>query len=422
MTPKHLSLVLAPLTFALATGSLSACSDDTSSVQAPVGSPELRAEVLENFSSNVLLESLKTFGVAVAALELELQILPDLSATSTEPAQLAYRTAFSAWQQVALMQIGPLASVSEESIASEGLGVEVYWPLENTCSINESLVSQSYESKQDFAESPVDMRSLSAIEYLLFAPGRDNTCSFLSTINESGSWDALSDSELEERRISYLRATAQLVQKEAQEILKRYRDAGANDTLSFVEQIAKPGVGESVYAQSQDVFNSWADALLLMDTETRDMNLGKPAGIAECFATCPVESVHQDFALLSIRRNLESFDLQFFGGIRNDKNFTFGGISNEGRASDYPSDSAPGLDDILIEIGEQAVVDEMAAAIDQAYESLDAIEVPLEDAIDNEESLVTTAHKDLGVVVSLLKTDVKSLLNWSTSTVGSDTD
>jgi hypothetical protein len=347
-----------------------------------------------------------------------LQGLSELSDSSTLEARSAYRAVFSQWQQVTLMQVGPLAldaGIENESSTGEGLAESFYRPLEDSCAIDEALVNQLIKDEPEWAVSPFDIRSLSAIEYLIFSNSSENTCSSLSSINQSGSWGELSAIELEERRLAYLKGVGDRVQLLAEQITERYAGSQDIEQTNFAEQIAQAGQSSSAYDSTQAAFNAWATALVAIDTQTRDANLGKPAGIAECFTVCPPESEYDDLAVLSIRRNLESLDLQLFGGVRNESNFT-------GDANNYPDDSGVGFDDILLEIGEDEFVDELGAAFDQAYGSIDALDASFADAIESDPASVAKAHEDLSTVVTLFKADLLSFLNLTFAETVSDTD
>ena len=394
------------------------CSDSGSNALPPVGSVELRAAVLDNISNNILAVSLENLSSALSDLETEITALDSLKSENLGAARDAYQQAFLEWQLVAMMQIGPLApaaSAADDENFGENLGDEIYLADEDQCAIDEALVSQLVDSNDEWDKARPAIRTLSAIEYLLFDASVDNKCSSVSPINQSGSWDALSEQELEERRLSYLKAVALRVNQKMAETLKRYTEASNGQQFGFIEEIEKAGSSESVYSTTQDAFNAWATALVYIDTQTRDNNLGKPAGIAECFTTCPVESTYADLARLSIRRNLESFDMQIFGGIRKADQFV-GPVANFGTADEAS------IDDILLEIGEDTVVADVAEAIDEAYEALDAIDVPLDEAIESEADRVEEAHAKLSRVVTLFKTDIVSLLNLTFTVDQSDTD
>ncbi len=408
---SKLKASIVPFLVSLSFFSLPSCSDDESEPgggsdsQGGSGAEDsnLTSDVLANFSSGVLLPSLEDFAEKASQLNQALTALDKLEGSALDDAQAAFTTAFDRWQLVEMMKIGPLAA---QGISAASTADDIYWANENTCSINKLLTVKAYESEELLKEQNPTTRSLSAIEYLLYYSGRENDCSPLTDINAKGLWDELSDEELTIRRLAYVKRVGELLEANAQASVATYGGQGSfeTDQTNFAEEIANAGASESVYADRQEALNTWAEALFAIDTETKDSKLGAPAGISECLSDCPVESRFASLSLLALQRNLESFDLQFFGGVR--EGYIFGSD-----AKVYPTSDAPGIDDLLIAVDEQEIVDDMVAKLDIAHASLAKIDGTLAEAIEKDDPAVEQAHSDLSSVVTLFKTDVFQSLN-----------
>jgi hypothetical protein len=408
---SKLKASIVPFLVSLSFFSLPSCSDDESEAgggsdsQGGSGAEDsnLTSEVLANFSSGVLLPSLEDFAEKASQLNQALTALDKLEGSALDDAQAAFATAFDRWQLVEMMKIGPLAA---QGISAASTADDIYWANENTCSINKLITVKAYESEELLKEQNPTTRSLSAIEYLLYYSGRENDCSPLTDINAKGLWDELSDEEIAIRRLAYVKKVGELLEANAQAALATYGGQGSfeADQTNFAEEIANAGASESVYADRQEALNTWSEALFAIDTETKDSKLGAPAGISECLSDCPVESRFAGLSLLALQRNLESFDLQFFGGVR--EGYIFGSD-----AKVYPTSDAPGFDDLLIDVDEQEIVDEMAEKLDIAHASFAKVSGTLADAIADGDPEVEQAHSDLSAVVTLFKTDVFAVLN-----------
>ena len=115
------------------------------------------------------------------------------------------------WQEIEVMQVASLGSTLT-TVGGQDARDNIYsWPLSNPCRIDQVTATQDY-ANADFIESAlVSMRGLDAIEYLLFAPLETECPSQVPPLSD-GSWQALSESDIQGRRFEYALVLAQAIQ------------------------------------------------------------------------------------------------------------------------------------------------------------------------------------------------------------------
>ena len=131
------------------------------------------------------------------------------------------------------------------------------------------------------------------------------------------------------------------------------------------------------------------DALFYIESSTKDRKLALPLGLTDCAADRCLEDVeawHSGMGAPAIAANLRGFRALFTGG------------------------DSVGMDDLLIELGEEALVTEVLADVDVAIGLADAIEVPLQDAIVEQPADVEALHAAVKRVADALKGDIATVL------------
>jgi predicted lipoprotein len=312
----------------------------------------------------------------------------DPSEDNRQAARTAWALAIDRWQEAELFRFGPAARPKDDP-GGQDIRDNIYsWPLVSRCKIEEQIVSEAYAAP-DFAQTLANGRGLWAAEYLLFYPSSDNACSQFSPINANGTWSALGATTLALRKAKYAHAIALDVHARAQALLKAWDPAAGN----FRRELLL-GEGSSVYESEQHALNAVSDALFYVEMEVKDLKLGTPVGLNECFSTSCPEAVESPFAQRSIehiRRNLVAFRRLF-----------------QGCYADY---AGLGFDDWLRAVGAGALADDMTAAIVQALAALDAIPPPLEQAVVQDPLPVKTAHAAIKTITDPLKTELVTVLN-----------
>jgi predicted lipoprotein len=307
-----------------------------------------------------------------------------------EAAQAAWRDAMEVWQRGEVTQFGPAGLMNQQQ-GGQDLRDQIYsWPLTNACRIDQEIVREGYTA-DDFDQALINVRGLDAMEYLLFAEGYDNACAPNSRINSEGTWDALSEDEIDSRRAAYAaRLAAGLVETSGE-----LHEAWSRDGGNFAEKLAMAGAGSELYPSSQEALNSVSDAMFYLEKETKDMKLARPLGLTECSeTTCPEEreSLWADASLDHVRANIAGFEELYYGGSPDDP-------------------EALGFDDLLRERGATDLADEMDAKWVEARAAFDALEGPMVELLADDRQALVDAHTKLRAFVTLFKTQFVGVLD-----------
>lgn len=214
-------------------------------------------------------------------------------------ARAAWEAAIDVWQRAEMHRYGPAGGFDVP--AGQNLREAIYaWPDVNRCLIEQRIVSRGYEGA-GFAQLPTSARGLAAIEYLLFADGSDNACASTEPINAMGTWAALGADEITRRRAAYARAAADDVLARAVALRAAWAPNG------FEAQLVGAGQGSTIFRTQQDAFNALGNALTHLETDLRDLRVGRPLGVFNCTTgTCPdaLESRWANRSLSHVRNNL----------------------------------------------------------------------------------------------------------------------
>lgn len=311
-------------------------------------------------------------------------------AADLDAARQAWIAAMETWQLAELTQFGPAGAMSNTA-GGEDLRDLIYsWPVVNACRVDQELARESYAEAGAIAEFPLNARGLDALEYLLFVPTTDNACLAGSGVNRDGSWDALGDATILSRRAAYAVAVSNQVADDAQSLVTWW----STDGQDFLSELRTAGAGSSTYRSASEALNAVTDAFFYIEKETKDMKLAIPAGIIACDTdACPeaVESPWAGRSLDHIRANTVAMQRLFHGGD--------------------PAGTDPGFDDWLTELGADALADRMAADFTDVLEALDAIDLPLEQAVVEQPERVDAAHTALRTLVTDLKTQFITTLD-----------
>ncbi|MFK7989218.1 MAG: imelysin family protein [Sandaracinaceae bacterium] len=387
-------LVLLALTGAL----LASCgpSEGGGEDSGPDTLAERKREILGSMTDRVLVPALRDFSTAADALEAATAAYGgDPSETNRDGARAAWETAMLAWQRLEVMQIGPIGMSGVAGVtAGEDLRDEVYsWPITSSCQIDQRTVEATHADSALLGVELVDARGLDAMEYLLFNESRENTCSTVSPINADGIWAGFTAEEIQSRRAVYAATAAGLVATQASALLTDWE-------TRFAGELESAGDTSTVFDTAQAALNDLAGAMLYLDNEARDMKLGEPAGISGCpTAVCP-EALELPLAARSreaVTENVRAFSLLYHGG-----------------APDDPM--SLGLHDLLLDLGQDTLATDMAAAIAAAITALEAIEGALGTAIEDDPAAVMSAYEAVGEAQRLFKVDVVTALDLEPST------
>jgi len=365
------------------------CSSGSSGGGGTGGSTDTgsRGDVLASIGQNVVVPLQDRFVGDAEALE---QALAAATPDNRDAARSAWETAMATWQQLEVMQFGPLGANITVMGGQDLRALTYSWPLLNRCEIDRRTVGEGHDDPDAIESTPGAPLGLWAIEYLLFSDNPDNNCTALDPLNSQGIWDDMADM-IPLRRVEYAAALATLVKRRADDLVEAWSPEGGN----FIEELTNPGRSGAVYGSAQEGLNAVSDAMFYLEKETKDMKLAKPLGILGCSqAQCPddLESPWAEWSKPHVLANLRAFQSAFHGG-----------------AADDPD--ALGYDDLLIEMGAEDVADDMSAAIEEAISATEAVPGTFREALDANPLEMEAAHGAIQAVTDILKSDFISVLD-----------
>lgn len=315
-----------------------------------------------------------------------------------DAARAAFIRAFDLWQQAEILRFGPSASRTDPG--GRALRDEIYaWPEHNRCFIEEQLVTRGYESAA-FATAASNVRTLAAIEFLLFSTETTNVCPPDHSINMSGAWSALTSVELAARRAKYARVVSEQVAASAQSLIDAWSGA-----QGFSQTLVTAGRGSTLFETQQSALDAVANGPFHLDTDTKDLRVATPLGILNCESdTClgALESPYSGRSRVNIRNNL-----------RGARRIILGCSAGGDR----------GFDDLLTGIGAQSLATQLTAKFDAAEAAVDALPSDsLAGPIESDRARVTAAYNAIRELTSFLKTEFAMTLQLSLRRVEGDTD
>jgi predicted lipoprotein len=334
-------------------------------------------------------DAARALKAAAAALEAAVTATTG-EAEASSAARAAWRVAMLAWERAELLQVGPAGS-SAARVGGADLRDKIYaWPTVNPCRVDQELVAQSYTTPEFFATSLVDVMGLAAAEYLLFAAAPTNACAASVSINTSGSWAALGEGEVRRRRAAYAAAIADALVGHADALAATWAPGGA-----FREAWVSAGRGSASFPRAQDAVNELFAALFYMDTEVKDMKLGKPLGLTpDCAkASCPeaLEAPRAGLARECLEANLVALVWLFRGHA-------------EGAAG------GPGFDDFLIARNGAALAQRLTDTLDTAVATVRAA-APFADVLAGDRAPLVSVYDAVKAITDDLKSQFVTLLD-----------
>lgn len=315
-----------------------------------------------------------------------------------DAARAAFIAALDEWQQAEMLRFGPAADRTQPG--GQALRTQIYgWPEHNRCLIEEQLVTRGFEAPS-FVSAPVSVRTLTAVEFLLFSTDTHNVCPPDHPINVSGAWAALSPQEIVSRRATYARIVSEQVALAAHTLVAAWSGA-----QGFTRTLVDAGRGSALFETQQSALNAVFNGPLYLDTDSKDLRLARPLGIANCdFDTCldALESPYAGRSRVHIRNNL-----------RGARRVLLGCAAGSNR----------GFDDLLASIGARTLSSQLVAKLDAAEIAVDAIaDDSLAGPIVHDRARVIAAYNAIRELTSLLKTEFAMALALRLTRVEGDTD
>lgn len=340
-----------------------------------------RALMLEHFVDRVAQPALGDFVSAIASTSTAIDAWQ--AGGDATASQEAFRTAWTAWQRIEVMQVGPLGRVG----AVVGGGArhdEIYswWEVVSPCLVDQQLVSGSYERASFFEESGVDVYGLDALEYLLFHPAT-NACPGGNPINAEGTWDALVADNFDAARAAYAARLTDRIATEAAALQEELAD--------FRSKLLSAGEQGSEFASAQAAIDDLYAALFYVELRTKDRKLAVPLGLhISCTTdTCPTR-VESRWAGMSMQHVATNFDqaLLVFSGA-----------------------DGTGFDDMLRNAGAAELATQFETEVIAARDAAAGFSGDLADAVVNDPARVRAVYDLVKAATDTLKTDIVTVLN-----------
>lgn len=317
---------------------------------------------------------------AVAAYCSDLKTQQVSDADLLQTAKSSWQVSMSAWQQLEVMQIGPLLNNDAQ------LRNEIYsWPVTNQCAVDQDVgfneAGTVAGGEYDISKRTSTRRGLDAQEYLLFNTDLNHACANDSQAPQN--WNQRPDIERKIARCEYSVEVANDLLNSANELADAWLSGGTNSYAEILKTAATNGQFDSVDA----AINRVTDALFYVDKITKDAKLGAPVGLINnsCgTATCvnDIESRLSAHSLQNIRANIVAMQRVFKGGS---------------------SDTDVGFDDYLVAVDASELAVTMATDIQAMIDAIDSFEGEFEAAVVNEPAKVQALYQDIKKVTDNLK-------------------
>lgn len=235
-------------------------------------------------------------------------------------AKQTWQAAMDAWQQLEVMQFGPLLTQREEFYS---------WPLNDSCKVDEEVVfslAQGYDISTGVTPA---RRGLDAFEYLIFNNTMAISCAPNNTTPALEAWNDKSDVEKREDRCGYAEMVSDDLVKRAATLTQAYANYEITTDAGSLQKSA----------------NLVSDALFYIDKKTKDDKLVEqlPQTQAGAFKPDNLEFIFANASKEAIHNNLKGA-LAIMDG----------------------TDGNGGLGDYLTAVGQSALADEMITELNTA--------------------------------------------------------
>jgi uncharacterized protein len=314
-----------------------------------------RAAMLARIADDVLIPAHDELVTRTAALR-------DATATACDAAaQQAWRDTLEVWQGIDAVLVGPAA------MDDRALRDRIYaWPLHATCGVDREVTAYwANPGAYDVTVELANVRSLAAIEYLLFNTSTEHTCAA-----PPNGWDALG-ADLAAARCGLAAEIAADVATAATLARSGWDDYRA-------DFVAGGMAGENLVS----------DSLFFVDRMVKDMKVGEASGITinacgtvqePCLRE--VEHPYADHAIQAIRTNLRGL-----------------------------ADVWPGFAEHLRAVGAIELADRMQASLDGAIVAAGAVPDSYLGALADDRDLVVALHVAIKVFTDDLKSQFLTVL------------
>jgi predicted lipoprotein len=339
------------------------------------GAGDTRRELLVRWSTGLIVPLYAQFDERAQVLATSVEALCSAPSDATlEAARTAWTQAREPFKRAEVFAFGPYSRPEFR------IGPKLdSWPA-RPANVEEWIASGDPVDPATLATLGVWHKGLPVVEYFLYAP------------------DASSMSELgDAHRCEYLRSTAAELVSRAHELHMAWAPEGGD----FAEQLSGAGRTSSAWRTLRDAFGEVVNRMGFTIENVRRDKLGGPLG--EATGTVEPNAAESRFSGRSIRDiqdNLAGIEALYFGD---------------------PASGLPGVATYAAERG-QSFDDRFRSGLGAARAALDAVDVPLTEAVTTEPERVREASAKLGELQSLIQVDLISALGLSLSFNDNDGD
>ena len=294
-------------------------------------------------------------------------------------AKQSWRDAMAVWQIAEVMQIGPLVDNNND------LRNKIYsWPNTSACALDQDVVLAE-QASYDINTRTSSRKGLDAIEYLLFNPNLNHSCTVFGT--DPQGWNNRTDEDRTAARCGLAKlASADLVSN-SEELLTAWN--GTANAQGYADILKNAGQQDSVFNNAQDAVNDVSDAIFYVDKLTKDAKLATPLGVFanDCGLSPCAENVESRFAnhsLQNIISNIQGLNMIFLGG---------------------ETDAGIGFDDYLVDVGAADTATKMRGDLTEVIEFALSLQSSLTDLLVQDPEQVKEVHDQLKDVTDNMKTD-----------------
>lgn len=385
----YAALLLLPL--------IHACSDDSSSNAGSafnggnsnnnngtdITNDFTRSALLTDVTDQVIVTSIDAFqqqtqsqSATVAAMcEGVVNNASDQSAL-TDAAKESWRETMNQWQQLEVMQIGPLLD-NDASLRNK-----IYsWPVVQGCAVDQDVghfeTGSISGTAYDISKRTAPRRGLDALEYLLFNDNLAHSCS-ADRLAPDG-WNERNEQERKVARCQYAVEVAKDLEVSSQELVEEWQgDSGYAQKLKTANS--------DLFDDEQAAVNRITDAMFYVDSITKDAKLAAPIGLSSnsCGSAACVDDIESKLSANSInniKNNLIGLQKLFIAG----------------------DEANSGFDDFLTAVEAEELGVTMKRDIQAAIDAAESFTGTMEDAVTNDPEKVQALHQAVKAVTDNLK-------------------
>jgi uncharacterized protein len=340
------------------------------------GEGDTRRELLERWSTELIVPLYAEFDLRSRSVAAALDALCAAPSEETlEAARSAWMEAREPLKRAEVFAFGPYSRPEFR------IGPKIdSWPARPE-TVEEWLSGTDPVDPATLATLGIWHKGLPVIEYFLYAP------------------DTSAQSRLEDpRRCEYLRSTGAELESRARELHLAWAPEGGD----FAHQLSGAGRTSTAWRSLRDAFGEVVNRMGFTIENMRRDKLGRPLGDMTGGVPLPeeTESRFSGRAIRDILDNIAGIEVLFFG--------------DSGR-------NLPGVSSYAIERGRN-FDEQFRAALDAARAALEAVDVPLGEAVSSEADRVREASARLSELQSLIQTELISALGLSLNFNDNDGD